>query len=188
MPHHKLQQLKRLLRRMWVFSPEQLWLASIALAQRGHWILAFWLKQVNGLIYHNSLSPGARVGRDVWLGHNSLGIVVNANVEIGNNVLIWHHVTLAAGRPGRGGREDGANGRAVAEREGPGVARIVIEDNVTLGTGAIVIAPRGTTLRIGAGARIGAGTVVTADVPPKARLVGARPRIVGEDEQPGESG
>ncbi len=189
MPHHKLQQLKRLLRRLWVFSPERLWLTSIALAQRGHWMLAFWLKQLNGLIYHNSLSPGAEVGRGVWLGHNSLGIVVNANVEIGNNVLIWHHVTLAAGRRDREGREHaGANGRGAARREGSGVAKIVIEDNVTLGTGAIVIAPRGATLRIGSGAKIGAGTVVTADVPSRARVVGARPRILTEEEQPGKSG
>jgi serine acetyltransferase len=68
------------------------------------------------------------------------------------------------------------------------VAKIVIEDNVTLGTGAIVIAPRGATLRIGFGAKIGAGTVVTADVPPRARVVGARPRILTEEEQPGKSG
>ena len=151
-------------------------------------MLAFWLKHLNGILYHNSLSPGAAVGRGVWLGHNGLGIVVNANVEIGDNVLIWHHVTLAAGRPARAAGEDArANGHR-PPREGPGVSKIVIEDNVTLGAGAIVIAPRGTTLRIGSGAKIGAGTVVTGDVPPRAKLVGARPRLVTPEEQPDESG
>lgn len=189
MPYHRLQQLKRLLRRLWVFSPERLWRASIALAQRGHWMLAFWLKHLNGLLYHNSLSPGASVGRGVWLGHNGLGIVVNSNVEIGDNVLIWHQVTLAAGRPVRPARDGaGENGHRPPPREGPGVSKIVIEDNVTLGAGVIVIAPRGATLRIGSGAKIGAGTVVTGDVPSRAKLVGARPRLVTPEEQPDESG
>ena len=178
MPYQQLQQLKRLLQRFWFFSPERLWHASIALTRRGHWMLAFWLKHVNGFIYHNSLSPGATVGRGVWLGHNGLGVVVNPNVEIGDNVLIWHNVTLSAGRPEvRGG-----------PREGPGVSRIVVEDDVVIGAGAILFAPRGATMRIGRGARIGAGTVVTGDVPPRATVVGPQARVLHAEETAAESG
>src|SRR5579872_3098205 len=85
----KLQLLKLWVSRLWLFSPERLWLASIALHRRGHWVLAFWVKQVNSLVYHNSLAPGASVSPDVRLGHNSIGIVVNSEVEIGRRVKIW---------------------------------------------------------------------------------------------------
>lgn len=154
-----------------MLSPERLWLASIALERRGHWVLAFWLKQLGGLIYHNSLSPGATVSPDVHLGHNSIGIVVNRNVEIARNVTIWHNVTLAAGRPEKQRRRGGSE-------EEPVRARIVIEDGVKIGAGAVVIAPRATTITIGRGARIGAGTVVTGDVPAGATVVGVAPRVI----------
>jgi serine O-acetyltransferase len=170
MRHDRLHWLKRRVNRLWFFSPERLWLASIALHRRGHWVLAFWLKQLNGLIYHNSLAPGASVSPDVFLGHNSLGIVINRNVEIGREVIIWHNVTLAAGRAERLGRTDSDQ------------PRIIVEDNVRIGANAVIIAPRGTTLRIGRGARIGAGTVVTKDIPAKATIVGAAPRLMLADD------
>jgi serine O-acetyltransferase len=194
MNHERLQRLKRKVRRLWVMSPERLWLSSIALSARGHYVLAFWLKQLNGLIYHNSLAPGAAVSPDVFLGHNGLGIVINRNVEIGARVIIWQHVTLAAGRPERRRWRDEDEGEREARRARRGQgeaahgprARIVIEDDVKIGANAVVIAPRGTTLRIGRGARIGAGTVVTEDVPAGATIVGAAPRVLRSDTSPAE--
>ncbi|MGO9489045.1 MAG: serine O-acetyltransferase [Solirubrobacteraceae bacterium] len=180
--HQRLQELKRRLRRLWILSPERLWLASIALDRRGHWILAFWLKQLNGLLYHNSLSPGASVSPDVHLGHNSLGVVVNANVEIGRGVVIWHNVTLTAGRLQRRGRAQGDRDGAAPAAGEAARARIVVEDNVKIGANAVVIAPRGATLRLGRGARVGAGTVVTEDVPAGATIVGAAPRLMAAEE------
>jgi serine O-acetyltransferase len=192
MRHQQLQKLKRMLRRLWVFSPERLWLAAIALSRDGHWVLAFWLKHLNGLIYHNSLSSDATVSPDVWLAHNGLGIVVNANVEIGRRVAIWHHVTLAAGRPERRGGDgeeetsaDGARGW-VGRPQGE-LARIVVEDSVVIGAGAIVIAPRGRTLTIGRRARVGAGVVVTQDVPAGATVVGPGPRLLTDRERASDS-
>lgn len=176
--HERLWGLKVRVRRLWVLSPERLWLLSISLNEREHWALAFFLKQLNAFLYHNSLAPGASVSPDIHLGHNSLGTVINRNVEIGRGVTIWHNVTLAAGRLERsekraaGGRGSSSQG----ER-----ARIIVEDNVKIGANAVVIAPRGTTLRIGRGARIGAGTVVTQDVRAGATVVGAPPREVPRD-------
>jgi serine O-acetyltransferase len=178
MNHSRLQRLKGRLRRIWILSPERLWLASIALERRGHWVPAFALKQLNGLLYNNSLAPGASVSPDVHLGHNSIGIVINRNVEIGRHVTIWHNVTLAAGRLERGGEDRRPGG----ETDDASRARIVVEDHVKIGTGAVVIAPRGRTLRIGRGARIGAGTVVTEDVPAFATVVGAAPRVMSREE------
>lgn len=163
--------LRRQFAKLWVISPERLWALSRALHRRGHWLLAFWVKQFNTILYHNSLSPGAIVGSNVLLGHYSHGIVVNSNVEIGDHVKIWHNVTLTAGRrPRRGGKR-------IAGLE----ARIVIEDAVKIGTNAVVIAPRGECLRVGRGARIGAGVVVARDVPAGATVVSPPPRILLRD-------
>jgi serine O-acetyltransferase len=184
MSYARLQAFKGWLRRFWVFSPERLWLASIALRKRGHWMLAFWLKQVNTFLYHNSLAPAASVSPDIQLGHNSIGIVVTGSCEIGRRVKIWHNVTLSAGRrmrvdapTGPAGEPGAAGGPSFS---GP-LSRIVIEDGVKIGANAVVIAPRGRTLRIGRGARIGAGTVVTKDVPERGTVVGPPARLVEEE-------
>ncbi|MHB8532402.1 MAG: serine O-acetyltransferase [Solirubrobacteraceae bacterium] len=165
---------KRTLGRFWVFSPERLWLLSIGLHGRGRWRLAFVVKQLGSLLYHNSLAPGAKVAPDVALGHNGLGIVIHSEVEIGSGVTIWHNATLTAGRPE--GRRRGAalaNGAAPSQR-----SRIVVEDHATIGAGAVLIAPRGKTLTIGRGARIGANAVVTEDVPNRCTVVPAPVRVL----------
>lgn len=175
--------LKLRLRRLWI-SPERLWTLSNALFERERWLLAFCVKQLNSFLYHNSLAPGASVSPDVFLGHNSMGIVVSRNVEIGERVTIWHNVTLAAGRPqkrrGTAPPPSGTDGLApvsAGSESGPR-PRIIVEDGVSIGANAVVIAPRATTIRIGRGARIGAGTVVTGDVPAGATVVGASPRVL----------
>jgi serine O-acetyltransferase len=179
--HEQLQALKRRVSRVWVISPVRLWLLSIALHRRGHWVLAFWIKQLNSFIYHNSLSPMATISSDLQLGHNSLGIVVTGNTTIGKRVKIWQNATLSAGRPARmsaplsNGNGAGAHA-AVGER-----SRILIDDGVTIGANAVVIAPRGRTLRLGRGARVGAGTVVNRDVPAGRTIVGQAARLLDGD-------
>ena len=185
---------------MWLLSPERLWLLSIALRRRGHWILAFWLKQLNTLLYSNSLGPGASVSPDIYLGHNSIGIVVTSNVVIGRRVVIWQNVTLAAGRPPRarrpasatrGGDELPADAGARPARESG--SKIIVEDDVMIGANAVLIGPRGGSLHIGRGARIGAGTVVTEDVPAGATVVSQPVRVLPREaarrssEEPSEA-
>ena len=157
---------------MGAFSPERLWLLSIALWARGHRRLATLVRNVNSVLYHNSLPPGATVSPDIKLGHHGLGIVVHPNVVIGRRVKIWHNVTIAT--------------RAGAKSP----YRIVIEDDVKIGANSVVISPHRTDLRIGRGARIGAGAVVTRDVPPGHTVVGAPVRVLppgepSEEREPG---
>jgi serine O-acetyltransferase len=148
-------------------SPERLWLLSIALKKRGHERLAFLVKKLNSTIYHNSLPPGAIVSPDIRLGHHSFGTVIHGNVEIGAGVKIWQNVTLAVRSTSRSG------------------VKIIVEDDVNIGANSVVVTPHERSLRIGRGARIGAGAVVTHDVPAGATVVSAPPRVFMQDEPPG---
>jgi serine acetyltransferase len=157
-------QLRRRLWPVWLLSPERLWLLSIALHRRGFRVAAFAVKQLNTILYRTSLPPGATVASDIRLGHNSLGIMINPQVEIGRRVKIWQNVTLTTRSPAGS------------------PARIVIEDDVMIGANAVVVTPRGSVLRIGRGARIGAGVVVTHDVPAGATVVCAPPRVLSKEQ------
>lgn len=141
-------------------TPEGLWLLAIRLHRAGHPQLAKRVKQLNSLLFHNSLSTGADVSPDVYLGHHGLGTVINDNVTIGRRVKIWHNVTLAVRAPTSPAH------------------RILIEDDVMIGAGATVITPRNARLVIGRGAKIGAGAVVTHDVPAGTTAIGIPARTL----------
>jgi acetyltransferase-like isoleucine patch superfamily enzyme len=109
------------------------------------------------------------IGDETWIGqmcflHSAGGIRIGARVGIGVNVTILtsQHTEL---------------GRAVPPLSSPvEMAPVVIEDEVNVGVGSIVLP--GVT--IGRGAKIGAGSVVTHDVAPYAVVAGAPARILRE--------
>jgi serine O-acetyltransferase len=141
-------------------SPERLWLLSISLRKRGHRRLALLVKRLNALLYHNSLPINATVSPDIRLEHHAFGLIVHDNVVIGKRVRIWHHTTLAV------------RGSAGAP------AKIIIEDDVKIGANAVIITPYGKTLRVARAAKIGAGAVVTEDVPAGATVVSTPSRVL----------
>ncbi len=142
-------------------SPERLWRLSAALRRRGHRRLALMVKKLNSVIYHNSLAPGTDFSPDVRFGHHGFGTVVHSNVTIGKRVTIFQNVTIAV-RASTGSPH-----------------RITIEDDVKIGANSVIISPKEGSLRIGRGARIGAGAVVAGDVPAGATVVSAPARILG---------
>ncbi len=141
-------------------SPVKLWYLSTRLYAGGHELPAKLIKLLIYLVYHAVLPYQAVIEPDVHLEHYGLGVVVHPNVTLGHGVRIYQHATIATrtwvGSP----------------------ARIVIEDNVLIGAGAVIISRPDTSMIIGAGASIGANAVVTKDVLPGAVMVGvaATPR------------
>jgi serine O-acetyltransferase len=115
--------------------------------------LAQLVRSMTGVEIH----PGARIGRRFFVDHG-MGVVIGETAVIGDDVVMYHGVTLG----GKGG--------------GHGVRHPVIGDRVMLGAGSSVLGP----LRIGADSVVGANTVVTHDVPPFSIVTGqpgvARPR------------
>jgi serine O-acetyltransferase len=132
---------------LWHRLSHALWNLRLPAAARFSSHLARWL---TGIEIH----PGARLGRRLFIDHG-MGVVIGETAEIGNDVLIYHGVTLG-----------GLSGQ-------PGKRHPTLEDQVTVGAGAQVLGP----IRIGRGARVGANAVVVAPVAPGCTVVGipARP-------------
>ena len=109
--------------------------------------LARWLTGVE-------IHPGAKIGRRLFIDHG-MAVVIGETAEIGDDVLIYHGVTLG-----------GLSGQ-------PGKRHPTVEDRVTIGAGAQVLGP----IRIGRGASIGANAVVVTPVAEGSTVVGipARP-------------
>ncbi|MGX1701388.1 serine O-acetyltransferase EpsC [Microbacterium sp. NPDC055357] len=101
------------------------------------------------------IHPGAVIGRRFFIDHG-MGVVIGETAEVGDDVMLYHSVTL-------GGRQ----------REG-GKRHPTLEDGVAVGAGAKILGP----ITIGAHSVVGANAVVTKDAPPDSVLVGvpAKPR------------
>lgn len=171
MSEGRLGSLGHTLTKLWLISPERLWLTSIALQRRGHWRLAFAVKQLNTILYHNSLAPGA----NCCFGHHPRALQPRHRRQQQRRYRAQGE-NLAQRDAGR--RAAGAAGGKAPTGPRP---RLIVEDGVTIGTSALIIAPRGGSLRIGRGARIGAGAIVTSDVPARATVVSAPARVLLSD-------
>ncbi|MDR7856535.1 serine O-acetyltransferase EpsC [Tissierella sp.] len=116
------------------------------------WIISQRARRITGIEIH----PGAKIGKKLFIDHG-MGVVIGETAEIGDNVLMYHGVTLG-----------GIGGEKNAKRHP------TIEDDVVIGAGAKILGP----VTIGKGAKIGANSVVLEDIPPYATAVGAPARII----------
>ena len=108
------------------------------------------------------------IGDDTWLGPNSI-IYGNGGVDIGAHVLIASHCVITTVSH-KFDRTD-----IPINCQGISTDPIVIEDDVWLGTGAVIL----QGVRIGRGCIIGAGAVVTKSLPPYSIALGVPARIAG---------
>ncbi|WP_456437737.1 serine O-acetyltransferase [Desulfurobacterium sp.] len=128
----------------------------------------FWekkLKLLARMVSHFSrwltgieIHPGAKIGRRFFIDHG-MGVVIGETTEIGNDVTIYHQVTLGGTSTHKGKRHP------------------TIGNNVVIGAGAKILGP----IKIGDNCKIGANSVVVRDVPPNSTVVGIPGKIVKRD-------
>lgn len=129
--------------------------------RRGHRLSARlvsqWMRSRTGIEIH----PGATLGRRFFIDHGN-GVVIGETAEVGDDVMIYHDVTLG--------------GRSLAKVK----RHPTVEDGVIIGAGARVLGP----IVVGRGAQVGANAVVVKDVPAGSVVVGV-PGTVRERRAPG---
>ena len=107
------------------------------------------------------IHPAARIGKGFFIDHGN-GVVIGETAEIGDNVTLYHDVTLGGIAP------------AVDSASQVNVKRHpTLRDGVIIGSGAQVLGP----IVIGENARVGANAVVLKDVPAGATVVGIPARV-----------
>lgn len=112
-------------------------------------LLARIISQLARFFTGIEIHPGATIGKGLFIDHG-MGVVIGETAEVGDDVILYHGVTL------------GGTGKDKGKRHP------TVRNNVVIGSGAKILGP----IIIGEGAKIGANAVVIKDVPPKATAVG----------------
>ena len=119
-------------------------------------LLGRMISQLSRFLTGIEIHPAAKIGKNFFIDHG-MGVVIGETAEIGDNVTIYHGVTLGGIMP------------AVKSSEQVGVKRHpTLEDEVIVGSGAQILGP----IIIKSCARIGSNAVVTKDVPKGGIMVG----------------
>lgn len=129
---------------------------SHKLYKKKFYFIARLISQFARFLTGIEIHPGARIGKGLFIDHG-MGVVIGETAEIGDNVTIYHGVTL-----GGTGKEKGKRHPTVG-------------DNVVIGAGAKVLGP----VYVGKDAKIGANAVVLKDVPCNSTAVGIPAKIIG---------
>jgi len=123
--------------------------------KRHLFFIARLLSQTGRFFTGIEIHPGAKIGRGLFIDHG-MGVVIGETAEIGDNVTLYHGVTL------------GGTGKEKGKRHP------TIGDGAIIGTGAKVLGP----IYVGSGAKIGANAVVLKDVPAQSTAVGIPAKIL----------
>ncbi|MEO5340369.1 MAG: serine O-acetyltransferase [Magnetococcus sp. MYC-9] len=123
--------------------------------KRGFCLSARFISQLFRFLSGIEIHPAAQIGEGFFIDHG-MGVVIGETAEIGNNVTIYHGVTLGGTSWNRGKRHP------------------TLGDNVIVGAGAKILGP----IMIGANARVGSNAVVVKDVPPDSTVVGVPGRVI----------
>lgn len=128
---------------------------SHKLWKAGFKLIARWLSQAARSLTGIEIHPGATIGRNFFIDHG-MGVVIGETAVVGENVTLYHGVTLGGTSLEKGKRHP------------------TLEDNVVAGAGAKILG----NIVIGAGSRIGANAVVVKNVPPNSVVVGVPGQVV----------
>ena len=151
--------------------------------------LARIVSQFSRFLTGIEIHPAAKIGKNLFIDHG-MGTVIGETSVIGDNVTLYHGVTLGGISPAENSNDQrntkrhptiednvtlyhGVTLGGISPAENSNDQRDTkrhptIEDNVIIGCGASILGP----INIGSCARVGANTVVLKDVPPYATMVG----------------
>ncbi len=135
-----------------------------------HWLwqnnfklTARFLSQISRFLTGVEIHPGARIGKAFFIDHG-MGVVIGETTEIGDNVTLYHDVTLG------GTTVFDEHGKVTTKRHP------TIGNNVIIGSGAQVLGP----IVIGDNVKIGSNAIVTKDVAPNTTVIGMAAHHVAE--------
>ena len=134
-------------------------LANWLWGHRLRWLARF-TAHVSRFLTGIEIHPGATIGRRFFIDHG-MGVVIGETAVIGDDVTLYHGVTLGGTSWNKGKRHP------------------TLEDGVVIGAGAKVLGP----ITIGRGAKVGSNAVVTKMVPAAATAVGNPARIIDDSER-----
>jgi len=139
---------------------------ALVLHRISHWVWGHGFKWLARFMSHLGrwftgieIHPGATIGRRFFIDHG-MGVVIGETAEIGNDVTLYHGVTLGGTSWNKGKRHP------------------TLKDGVVIGAGAKILGP----IVIGEAARIGSNAVVVKDVPAGATAVGIPARVILEKQ------
>ena len=126
-------------------------------------LIARIISQFSRFLTGIEIHPSAKIGKNLFIDHG-MGVVIGETSDIGDNVTIYHMVTLGGIAP-----SINSNDQRNVKRHP------TIENEVVIGSGAQVLGP----VTVACCAKIGANAVITKDVPEKAVMVGIPAKNVG---------
>jgi len=127
---------------------------------KGFKLLGRAVSQFSRTLTGIEIHPGAQIGRRFFIDHG-MGVVIGETSEVGDDVTIYHGVTLG--------------GTSTQKKK----RHPTVGDHVTIGAGAKILGP----VNIGHHSKIGAGSVVITDVPPYSTVVGVPGRVTSRSPQ-----
>ena len=126
-------------------------------------LVARIISQFSRFLTGIEIHPKAKIGKNLFIDHG-MGVVIGETSDIGDNVTIYHAVTLGGISP------------SIDSNEQRNVKRHpTLKNNVVVGSGAQVLGP----IIVGENAKIGANAVVTKDVPENSVMVGIPAKNIG---------
>ena len=127
-------------------------------------LIARIISQFSRFLTGIEIHPKAKIGKNLFIDHG-MGVVIGETSEIGDDVTIYHNVTLGGVSP-----SINSNKQRNVKRHP------TLEDKVVIGSGAQILGP----ITIGKNSLIGSNAVVTKDVPEKSIMIGIPARRVGD--------
>ena len=126
-------------------------------------LIARIISQFSRFLTGIEIHPKAKIGKNLFIDHG-MGVVIGETSEIGDNVTIYHNVTLGGIAP-----SINSNDQRNTKRHP------TLEDNVVVGSGAQILGP----IIIKKNSLIGANAVVTKDVPENSVMIGIPAKVIG---------